>query len=202
MQTETALALTAPYHVEELQTLENHLTRHAAAGEAFDHFIAVGCGNLRYLDVALRFCKTYTAVEPNLQGQIDPDKKNYLEKHRHIHVISKSFTQVTPNELPKGRKLFFFLFNVFPYIEGALSTQRALANPGDGIVISSWNDDNFEARCLQKIYYDYLNDAHGCSIARSHFNGYIDEVEKRSAVFCSGAERLKGKTTDILTLKV
>lgn len=202
MQSETALALTAPYHVEELRVLENYLAKNADTDQPFEHFIAIGCGNLRYMDVALRFCKTYTAIDPNFQEQIDPEKQDYLKRHCHIRTLSKCFEDVARDELPEGKKLFFFLFNVFPYLDGALVAQEKLVNPGDGVIISSWNNNSFEALRLQSIYYDYLNGAYSSAIARSEFNGYIDDVEKKSAVFCSGAERLKGKTTDILVLKI
>lgn len=202
MQSETALALTAPYHVEELEALETYLQQCAAAGQPFEHFVAIGCGNLRYMDIALRFCKTYTAIDPHLQEQIDPEKQDYLKRHRHITILGKGFEEVSRDDLPSGKKLFFFLFNVFPYINDALAAQQQLASAGDSVIISSWNDKSFEALRLQKAYYDYLNDAYSSAIARSKFGGYIDEVEKKSAVFCSGAARLKGKTTDILALKI
>jgi len=197
MQSETALALTAPYHMEELEALEGYLSQ----GE-FEHFIAIGCGNLRYMDVALRFCKTYTAIEPNLQMQVSPEKHEYLKRHRHINILGKGLEAVTQDELPAGRKLFFFLFNVFPYINGALAAQKKLAGVGDSIIISSWNNSSFEARRLQKIYYDYLNSTYPGTLDRMESTGYIDEVEKKSAVFCSSTERLLGKTTDILALRV
>jgi hypothetical protein len=202
MQSETALALTAPYHVEELAALEDYFEQNADAKQPFTHFVAIGCGNLRYMDVALRYCKTYTAIDPNLHRQIDPEKKDYLKRRCHINILDKGLEEVHPSELPAGRKLFLFLFNVFPYISNALAEQQRLASSGDSIIISSWNNKSFEALRLQKTYYDYLNGAYPCSLARAEFNGYIDEVERKSAAFCSSTERIKRKTTDILALKV
>lgn len=202
MQSETALALTAPYHVEELEALEKYLTKQAENGAPFDNFVAIGCGNLRYMDVALRFCKTYTAVEPNLRERIDEGQQAYLEAHSGIRILSKGFEDVQREDLPEGKTLYFFLFNVFPYIDDALAAQKRLVGAGDGVIISAWNADNFEARRLQKTYYDYLTEAYACTLVKSSLNGYIETVERESAGFCSGAERVKGRMTDILALKV
>src|SRR5690348_3828727 len=91
MQTETALAMTAPYHVEELSELDNLLSVHAASRNPYDHFIAIGCGNLRYMDVALRTCKTYTAVEPNICDQIPPARRAQLEKLSGVRILDRDF---------------------------------------------------------------------------------------------------------------
>jgi hypothetical protein len=202
MQSEAALALTAPYHAEELERVEHVLARCAREGWPIEHFIAVGGGNLRYMDVALRHCRSYTAIDPHFGAQLDAEKRAYVAQRCQVNVLEKGFAEVAAGELPAGRKLFFFLFNVFPYIDGALAAQRRLAAPGDAVIISSWNDRSFEARRLQQIYYDYLNAAFAGALSGPRVNGYIDEVEKRSASFCAGLERRRGRTTDILALQL
>ncbi len=151
MQSPASLALTVQYHVEEKAAIRKIL-----AQSGIEHFIAIGSGDLRYIDVAFDFGKTYTAIEPSFKDELTTAEISNLKDRAGVSVIAKGLEDVTPEELPEGRRLFFFLFNVFPYIDDALALQRKLAKPGDIVVVSGWNNDSFEARRLQDIYYDHL----------------------------------------------
>ena len=119
-----------------------------------------------------------------------------------VNIVAKKFEDVTQADLPEGRRLFLFLFNVFPYIEDALALQKKLARPGDIVIVSGWNNESFEARRLQDIYYEHLGREFTCNLHDDATNGYIDGVQKQAAEFADTASRVKGRTTDILALKV
>ncbi len=197
MQSQAALALTAPYHVEELQAIEGLLSRHA-----IEHFVAVGCAQLRYMETALRHCRTYTAVEKYLEDHIGPEMQARLKKRCRINLLNKDFESISASDLPKGKKLFLFLFNVYSYIEDALETQKILAGPGDVIVVSSWNVQSPASWRLRNEYQHYMKkNASECSSPiKTH--DYLDDAEKSFSSFCAQTKRVKGDVTDILTIHV
>lgn len=201
MQSPASLALTVPYHLEEKAAIKKILDEVAKQG-GIDHFIAIGSGDLRYMDVALDAGKTYTAIEPSYADEMTPAALAELKKRTGIGIVAKRLEDVQPGDLPQGRRLFFFLFNVFPYIDDALALQKKLSRPGDIVVVSGWNNESFEARRLQDIYYDHLGRDFTCNLHDNVTNGYIDGVQKEASSFAETASRVKGRTTDILTLKV
>lgn len=203
MQSETSLVLTTPYHAEELAALEKLLAETEAAGKPVDHFIAIGCAQFRYADVAFQKCKSYTAVEPGLEDNKDIALLKSKSATSKIHIVTKPFEDVTKEDLPQGgRKLFFFLFNVFPYIDDAQKTLKELAAPGDIAVVSAWNNNSFEALHLQKVYYGYLQSAFNCELSGEKRSGYIDLLAQSEREDGAEVSRTKGRMTDILTLQM
>lgn len=200
MQSPASLALTMPFHMEEKAAIKKILAEADKQG-GIDHFIAIGPGDLRYLDVALAAGKGYTAIEPSF-NDLPPEIAASLRVEAQVNVVAKKFEDVTEQDLPEGRRLFFFLFNVFPYIEDALAMQKKLARPGDIVVVSGWNTDNIEARHLQEAYYAHLGREFTKALHNDETNGYIDAVQKSANDFAETTSRVKGSTTDILTLKV
>ncbi|HYD18542.1 MAG TPA: hypothetical protein VEF76_08700 [Patescibacteria group bacterium] len=202
MQSKMSLALTTAYHREEMAAIRGILRDLAEGGVGIDHFIAIGSGDLRYIDVAHDFGKTYTAIEPSLANELTLSQSAELRAKLNIGIVPKRLEDVNPAELPEGRRLFFFLFNVFPYIPDALALQKTLVRPGDLVVVSAWNNDSFEARRLQDMYYEHLGREFKCDLHGAVTNGYIDKVEAQSRSFARVTSRVKGRTTDILTMQV
>lgn len=197
MQSQKSLELTNDYHCEELKTLETMLAQFEKRGEKIDHLVAIGCAQLRYADVASKHCKSFTAIEPNLEGAgIRPATPN-------INIITKNFEAVDQTDLPQtGRKLFFFLFNVFPYINGAIDQVKHLATAGDVVVVSSWNNNNFHARRMQSMYYATLQREFNCVMSQKALSGYVDKLARDTAPIATIEARVKAGVTDVLALKI
>lgn len=202
MQSKMSLAMTTAYHAEEMAAIRRILGDITESDSGIEHLVAIGSGDLRYLDVAHNFRKSYTAIEPSLATELSAHETAELRDHFGIGIVAKKLEEVTQDDLPQGRRLFFFLFNVFPYIPDALELQKNLVRPGDVVVVSGWNNESFEARRLQDMYYEHLGRQFKCDLAGRVTNGYIDGVEKQAQQFASTTSRVKGRTTDILTLKV
>jgi len=200
MQSDASLALTAPYHAEEARALENTLRRFERQGVRFDQIVVIGCAQLRYADLALRHGIGYTAVDPNLDDHLDADKMSFIRDHSNVTLVRKSFSDLSREDLPKGKKLYFFLFNVFPYIKDGLETQKRLASPGDAAVISTWNGESLAARRLRDVYYCRLRD----SFSKAALPGRLDmdRLEGECDGFSASQRRLRGKYTDILVVKM
>ena len=205
MQSKSSIALTAPYHVEEFSSLNKVLTNCDPNCSKPEHFVAIGSGNLRYMDVALKYCDTYNAVEMNMDDHIKPEMQSYIKRNNNVNLINKSFSDVLKSELPESSKVFFFLFNVFPYIPNAIASIKNLANPGDVIMISSWNNQSFTARRLRNIYYNHLQSSDtSCPFVPPAYatQNYLDDVEKQTALFTKKQYRRQSSITDILTCQV
>ncbi len=196
MQSKKSLSLTFPYHKEEHEEISRLL-------KDVENFIAIGCAHMRYADLALANCRTFTAIEPSLNDNIPEDKMHVLKSKRGVNIVPKNFEDVTEADLhDKGRRVFFFLFNVFPYIDNALENLKKLARQGDLVVISGWNNGNEKACELQKKYYGYLKSEFGDSVALQGSSAYIDLLEEEGKSIASSTCRIKGKTTDILTMRI
>lgn len=202
MQSQTSLALTMPYHAEELAHIERVLRDVDLSGGEIDCFIAIGCANLRYADVAFQHCWNYAAIEPSLAAEPANRDSEILRRLHGIRIIPKNFEDVEKEDLPRGRKLFFFLFNVFPYINDAEKKLRELANPDDLVVVSSWNNDSTEARILKESYYSYLSSQFNCTIADKIDPDFVDKLLTRLPDAASNAYRVKQDMTDIVTYRV
>lgn len=202
MQSQASLALTLPYHAEELAHIRNLLRNVDFSGGDIDCFVAIGCAQLRYADVAFQHCWNYAAIEPNLEADASKAEIDMMRSLRGIRIVAKNFEDVTKEDLPAGRKLFFFLFNVFPYIKDAEKTLRQLASPGDIVVVSSWNEQKASARKLKEQYYDYLSSQFNCSIADKVDARVIDKLWEKMPDTASNVYRVRGETTDILTYRI
>lgn len=200
MQSKASLALTLPYHAEELERIEGCISSLKAEQRKVDNFVAIGAGHFRYADVALKNKLTYVAIEPSFRDEAPHMNAGFQTPQANVHIVPKKFEDVTQADLPSGRNLFFFLFNVFPYIQDALSCLKSLTKTGDIVVISSWNKDSPEAQRLKTTYYGYLMSAFNCHIAPA--NDYMDVVQTESARMAPCSVRMKSKITDILTMKV
>jgi hypothetical protein len=192
MQSPASLMLTASYHAEEQAVIEAVLSTYA-----IKHFIAVGCAQLRYINTALLHCQTYIAVEKYLEDHMSAELQNYVKQCQNIILLEKDFGHILGTDLPQGRKLFLFLFNVYPYIDNAFMIQQKLAKPDDIIIVSSWNSKSSASWQLRDHYERHMKD-HTKYASPIKIYDYMDEAEKDVSSFCAKTERIKGKITDIL----
>lgn len=158
MWTEPALQLALPYLQAETQILSEYLRLPQQSSPKM-HLCAIGDGVLRYAQLGLQNCHTYTAIDP-LIGQhrlsAPPPPSSRLT------TISKPFDQLFPEELPQGNTLFVFTFNVFAYLPRPMKALKSLAKKGDVLFISSWSD-TAAAYAVRQSYFAYVDGGIGGS---------------------------------------
>ena len=145
------LNLAKPYLAEERQSLLALMEKEHLYSNSL--FIAIGAGPLIHLDVAISYNQTYVGIDPLINEFI-----NKLVKipANGITIINKTLEEVNKCELPLGRQLFVFLFNVISYINDVAEHVNRLVRPGDFVFFSTWSKTK-ESNKNKHDYFQHVN---------------------------------------------
>jgi hypothetical protein len=195
-----ALKLSKPYNDEEALALKHFLQRNQVTRKM--NLVAVGAGELWYLQFGLKYAKRYVEIEPLLDLFLNTDVEFLTEHFHKVYLIDKRFGEV-PNELmPPGPSLYVFLFNIFSYIDSAVQTVNRVVEEGDILFLSTWNRTP-EAKAVRKRYFDFLNATEEktiidpeTTVALTDFDHFpFDELR-----YYKRHRRITGSITDILII--
>jgi hypothetical protein len=200
MLTPEALKFSKPYNDEEAKVLKNFLKTNPSTKEM--NLVAIGAGELWYLQYGLKYAKSYVEIEPLLDLFLNDDVEFLAKNFNRIHLFDKRFGEVGNGEMPPGPSLYVFLFNIFSYIDNAINIINEVIEEGDVLFISTWNSTP-EAKKVRKEYFDYLNQSEGktvidpdTGVALTDFDHFPFDKLK----FYKNHQVIKGAITNILVI--
>ncbi|MCX6732944.1 MAG: hypothetical protein NTV98_05385 [Candidatus Roizmanbacteria bacterium] len=166
------------------------------------NFIVIGAGTLWYVDLVFNKVKNYIAIEPLSKLYISRQLMFLIKKFKNIKIISKLFGDVSIDEIPNGKNIYVFMFNILAYIEGPITRINKLIKPNDIIYISSWNKTP-EAKQVRKKYFDYLNSFENEIIIDPESTlglCHLDNFPFDKLKYYKSHKRITDKITDILII--
>lgn len=146
--------IAAPYVTEEKNSVTKLLKSLPDASER--SLVVVGAGPLWYRDIAREKVKQYVAVEPLADIFISKEEQEEMMKDPFVHVINTGFGDFPAEQLPAGKTVFLFHFNIISYIPHPMRVINKYCKPGDILYLSTWNTTP-HAKDVRKQYFDYLN---------------------------------------------
>jgi|GEM_PF-5759247 len=170
MQTKKSLELTHKYHLEETKHVSQLLNKQS---NKINNAIVVGCGNLRYRDLAIENSILYIGIDLYLKNQLTVDRSDY-----DLVLLNKCFSEVASEDLTTGPSAWIFPFNVYPYLPKARSTILRLTSPSDVLMFSTWNVANPEATKVRDNYYSTLPDAINSQLYGEASQGLFAELQE------------------------
>jgi len=120
------------------------------------NLVAVAGGQLWLIDIGLEKTKSYTCIEPLADLYIGNQIQYLIKKNKNIRVIKKRLADTSKKDLPEGKNIFVFTFNILAYIENPIREINDLIKHGDILFISTWNTTP-KARKIRTRYFNFLN---------------------------------------------
>lgn len=120
------------------------------------NLIAVAGGQLGMLKTGLEKNKSYTCIEPLANLYLGKQIQYLVKKIQNVHIVKKRFADTIRKDLPDGKNLFVFMFNILAYIKNPIREINDLIRPGDVLFISTWSATP-KAKEIRAKYFDYLN---------------------------------------------
>lgn len=154
MMSPTATKIAERYINDEVRLLEN--TLESLENSNRYNLVVVAGGQLGMVEIGLEETKSYTEIEPLADEYIGKHVKYLADKVGNIHIVKKILSKVNKSDLPKGKNIFVFTFNILAYIENPIKEINHLINSGDVLFISTWSRTP-KAVDIRKEYFDYLN---------------------------------------------
>lgn len=195
-----AIKRSLSYQHEEEKSLKDLLSKTSNANNM--NFIAVGAGELWYLEYGLQYAKKYVSIEPLTKIFLNDSVRYLVKQTPNIALLEKKFGEVLREEIPSGNSIYVFLFNILAYIEKPISIVNRLLREGDILFISSWNS-TFKAKEVRTRYFNYLNKFEkkvvidpDDTIGLCH----LDDFPFQSLKYYKKHRRITGKITDILMI--
>lgn len=120
------------------------------------NLVVVAGGQLGKLQVGLELTKSYTCIEPLTDLYMGRNVLYLVKKMSKIRLVKKLLSEVRKGDLPEGKNIFVFLFNILAYIDNPIKEINRISKPGDVLFISTWNLTPV-AKKIRTKYFNYLN---------------------------------------------
>lgn len=168
------------------------------------NLIAVAGGQLGMLEIGLEKTRSYTCIEPLADLYIGKPLQYLVDRDGDINVIKKLLSDVKKTDLPKGKNLFVFMFNILAYVEHPMRDINEIIKPGDVIFASTWSK-TAKAKEIRTKYFNFLNSFEEKVIIDPELTKGICDLEKfpfDKLKFPSTHKYVKTDVVEILEIKL
>lgn len=143
MLSNTAISTASLYLKHEKKVLVDIL-RSAAD---IENVVVVGAGPFIHLSAILEHQKNYI--------RIDPCSSTPTVSCNKIINFNSFFENIKRDQLPEGKLIFLFCFNVLFYLDQPEKHINRVLRKGDIVMISQWSDTDYAASLMKK-YFHYV----------------------------------------------
>lgn len=126
------------YLGEEEQQLRNFIQGHENIKDM--NFIVVGAGPLLHVTLGLEHAKCYLAVDPLSHLFLNDIPQDMLVHNRKVKISNKYFEALDKDDIPPGKSVYIFTFNVISYIKNFVAVANKIIKKGDILFLSYWNN--------------------------------------------------------------
>lgn len=139
----------------EYEHLEKMLASRSVNREN-QNFIAIGGGNLLYIDLAYKYNCNYITVDPSVDMFLSKEVQFLVTNFSKIKLIRDNFLNLKKSDIKnRSNNIFIFLFNVISYIHNPIQYLNQLIKPGDTVFISLWNHTPQSLKVIND-YFKYV----------------------------------------------
>lgn len=142
MMEPSSIKLAKPFLNEEREALIKFLDSLKAS---YYNLCFIGDAIYLYCEIANKYAENYLVIDP--MARLNTPGK----------VIFKQFQEIQMEELPVGKNVFVFPFNVLYYIPDPIKELKRLTKKGDSIFISGWNNTSKAVHVMSR-YFTHIDE--------------------------------------------